>query len=84
MEKKVRIPFGGGSERTGWYALDGIKLFRVTIPKIHKNDVTTGTANSIRNQLKLTGPQFGDLLRCPMSGSDYEQLIREKLANGSI
>lgn len=69
-----------GSEMNYWYRLDDKRLFRVTTPKVHQgSSVPTGTLHQIRSSLKLSTNEFADLVRCPMSGSDYEALIRKKV-----
>jgi hypothetical protein len=42
------------------------------------------TTKSIRQQLKLSAQEFRDLVNCPMTGHDYEELIREKIGRGQI
>ena len=74
-----------GKEINCWYCLDGKRLFRVTMPKVHSGrSVPIGTMNGIRKWLKLQTSQFCDLVNCPMSSSQYEALIREKLAAGIL
>ncbi|MDP2949271.1 MAG: hypothetical protein Q8P22_07010 [Chloroflexota bacterium] len=80
LEGKVRLDFRSGRERVAWYVLDGKRRFRVRAPKIHPGDLHPGTAAGIRNDLKLTTTQFRQLVACPISGADYEQLIRQKIA----
>jgi len=78
LEQKVGLSFRTGQERNAWYILDGKKVLRVTAPKTHKGTVPKGTAGQIRNDLMLTIHEFRDLIACPISGSDYEQIIRDK------
>ena len=78
LEGKVGLQFRTGRERNAWYVLDGKRVLRVTAPKTHKGAVLPGTADQIRKNLKLTTPQFKDLIACPISGPDYEQIIRDK------
>jgi hypothetical protein len=78
LETKARLDFRAGKERNAWYILDGKKVLRVTAPKRRGATVPTGTAHEIRKNLKLTTPQFKDLIACPISGSDYEKIIRDK------
>ena len=79
----------GGKRRTtkesnAWYMLDGRRLFRVTIPKGKAGDFAIGTKKNIVNQFRLTNEQFGQLHECTLSGTDYESLIRAKMAEGKI
>lgn len=86
LEQKLSLPFRSGSERSAWYSLDGVRVLRVTIPKEKggRDSLDKGTAGQIRNQLKLDSRQFRDLAACPMSGSDYEQVVRAKQSQGLL
>lgn len=84
IEQKLRLRFRGGSERNAWFQLDGRAVLRVTMPKIHKGEVRDGTLGEIRKQLALTKPQFELLISCPMTGPEYESLIREKIRTGTL
>ena len=75
----------GGKEINLWYRLDGKRLFRVTTPKTHSGSaVPAGTLNQIVKSLKVSKDQFSDLVRCPLSGTDYETLIRNKIKAGQL
>lgn len=78
LESKIGLKFRTGQERNAWYFLDGKMVLRVTAPTTHKGDVPKGTASEIKKNLMLTTPQFRDLIACPISGSDYERIIRDK------
>lgn len=80
IDEKVR-PSGGGREDTGWFYLDGKKQLRVTVPRGH-GPLAPGTCNKIKRQLHLTNEEFRALVKCPMTSTDYEKLIREKIAEG--
>lgn len=80
LEAKVGLDFRSGRERVAWYVLEGKRRFMVHVPKKHRGDLPPGTAGAIRNDLKLTTRQFRDLVDCPISGADYERLIRQKIA----
>jgi hypothetical protein len=74
-----------GSEMNYWYCLDGKRLFRITIPKVHRgSSVPPGTLNQIKRSLKLSMSEFSDLVRCPLSGPAYEALIRQKVAEQKL
>ncbi|MCL4552884.1 MAG: hypothetical protein M1305_04945 [Candidatus Marsarchaeota archaeon] len=73
----------GSKEINHWYCLDGKRLFRVTVPKIH-GEMGTGTVKRIIQSLKLPNEQFSELVSCHMSGRDYEDSIRDKIANGTL
>jgi len=69
-------------EITGDYFLDGKYQFRVTMPNIHGNKgaISTGWLKVCRNSVFLSAGEYADLVRCPMSGDEYEDLIKEKIA----
>ncbi len=72
---KLRASPRTSGENNVWYVLDGIKVLRVTYPH-GRGDLKKGTINGIINQLKLNKAQFKDLIDCPLSAQDYEQIIR--------
>jgi hypothetical protein len=78
--KKLRAKPTGRKEQQYWYILDGVTLFRVTIPRKHSRQSTIppGTLNSIRRQLHLSREEFAEWVKCPISAEDYAALIREK------
>jgi hypothetical protein len=63
--------------------VDGKRIGRVTVPK-GRGALHPRTAGKIRDQLKLTADDFSDFVRCPMTGADYEQLLRDKVGAGLI
>jgi hypothetical protein len=83
LQTKLRLSVSSGKELQGWYCLDGKKVLRVTLPHDH-GTLPPGTANAIRNELKLDHEQFARLVQCPMKASDYEALIRTKMDAGKI
>jgi hypothetical protein len=64
--------------------IDGKAVLRVTLPKIHASDIFEGTLQEIRKQLALTKAEFDRLISCPMTGPEYEDLIRQKLQTGTL
>jgi hypothetical protein len=71
-------------EQFGDFCLDGKKQFTVKLPNVHGGNpnLSPGYQKAVRNRLRLTQAQFYDLVRCPMSRKDYENLIRSKLPPG--
>jgi hypothetical protein len=84
LERKVGLDFRQGKERNAKYELDGKVRLRVTAPKKHGADVHPGIAKAIRNQLALGTAQFLDLVNCPMTGPDFEEVVREKIRQGLL
>ena len=59
--------------------LDGKRVLRVTVPK-GRGRLHPRTAGKIRDQLKLDPEQFQRLVKCPLTGPGYEQILRDKQA----
>ena len=72
----------GTREQHGDYYLDGKFQFKVTLPNEHggSGSISTGWLKVCRDSVLLTTNEYADLVRCPMEGSKYEQLIRERIA----
>ncbi len=84
LEQKLGIDFGPGSERSGWYYHQGVKITRITLPHIHRGDIPTGTLHEIRKQTLLSTPQFTDLVECPMTSVGYIGYIGALQAKGKL
>lgn len=85
LRSKLDVDFGSGSELCGWYYLDGKKTLRVTVPKGHgHSEISHRVMKRITNSLRINEKQFDDLYRCPMSGSDFEQVIRSLNSTGKV
>ncbi len=72
----------GTREQHGDYYLDGKFQFRVTMPNIHggSGSISTGWLKVCRESVFLSTSEYADLVHCPLSGEDYEKIIREKIA----
>lgn len=68
-------------EQYGDYHLDGKFQFMVKIPNIHGGSgaVTPGLLKMCRESVRLSTKDYANLVRCPMTGEDYDQLIRERI-----
>jgi hypothetical protein len=82
---QTKTPVGkkrAGKENNLPLVIDGIQISRVTLPKVkgHSKDIPVGTMNSIRNQLLLRNDQFIDFINCPMTKSDYINILKKKFA----
>ena len=75
-ENKLEISFSGSKHRSGWYRLGQRRLFRIIIPKSHR-DWGVKTKAHILRQTKLTPDEFDELVRCPMTGPQFEARARE-------
>lgn len=73
-EEKLDIEFRRGKEFNGWYYLGDRKAARITIPKGRK-PIPPKTYKSMAFQLKLSIPQFDDLLTCPLEGDEYKRIL---------
>lgn len=81
---KLPVKFRETRERNAWYYLDGKAVFPIQAPRVHQGVVPIGTVNSIRQGLQLNTSDFQDLIACPLTATDYERIIREKLQAGTI
>ena len=78
---------GGNRETYGDYYLDGKFEFRVTMPNIHGGSGKTpspGLLKNCRSTIFLSTEQYARLVRCPMDGEEYEEIIRMKIKEGKI
>ena len=79
-ENKLRIDFRKKSkEFNGWFFLNGKKVARITVPKGRKF-LPPKTYKSMANQLKLSTPEFDDLLECPLDKKQYELILTKKIS----
>ena len=64
-----------------WYLLDGKKALRIKMPNVHggSGSMSTGFLKQIQNSLKLSTPQFVELVECPLTSEGFEVIIRSKL-----
>ena len=71
----------------GWYVLDGKKSHRICLPNIHGGRIKSISPNflqQVRRSLKLTPEEMVDLAICPMTGEDYDALMRVKRDAGEL
>lgn len=70
-----------GRERYGEFWLDGKFQFHVTLPNIHGGTtaLSTGFLKQLRKSTFLTTQQYFDLVKCPLTGERYIEIIREML-----
>jgi len=63
-----------------WYTLDDRRVLRVTLPNWHGGSqaISTGFLQQIKRSLRLTTRQFEDLVNCPLTVEEYEQIVREQ------
>jgi hypothetical protein len=81
VRQKTGAEFRSGSELNGWIYLDGVKLLRVTLPKVKGTDIDRGTARSIRDQLRLSDADFEGLYDCPFGSAQF-RIHLERVARG--
>lgn len=63
--------------------LNGKRVGRVTVPK-GRGPLHPTTAKKIRDQLKLNPDEFREFVRCPLTGPDYEERLRDLQAKDII
>ena len=81
FETKLGIRLSGSRHRSGWYTLDGRKLFRVIMPKAHSN-WSKSVQRSLLKVTELSPEEFDDLVRCPMTGPQFADRARELFPAG--
>ena len=76
LENKLGIAFRRGKHRSGSYRLpDGEHLFNVTLPHAHRS-VSKGVQRDLLRNTRLSPDEFDNLVRCPMTGPQYEARAR--------
>ncbi len=81
FETKLGIRLSGSRHRSGWYTLDGRKLFRVIMPKAH-SEWSKSVQRSLLKVTELSPDEFDDLVRCPMTGPQFADRARELFPAG--
>ena len=78
-ENKLGIKFrpSRSKEINGWFMINKTKITRITIPKGRRR-VGKGLFNVMAKQLKLSKQQFRDLIDCPLTRRDYEEILMKK------
>ena len=76
-EHKLAMEFRAGGHYVGWYFLHDVKTARLTVP-MGRKEVPPKTLKSMAEQLKLTVDEFKDLIACPLTRADYEQILTER------
>ena len=75
-ENKLAIAFGSGKHRSGWYLLNGRKLFKITIPKAHA-EWGPQAKKDFLGKTRLSSEEFDDLIRCSMTGPAFASRAAE-------
>ena len=82
LPKKLRLRIvQSNREQYGDYYLDGKIQFKVVMPNIHGGSgaVSRGLLKVCRDSVRLNTRGYFDLVRCPMTGEEYDDIIREKI-----
>lgn len=77
LSHKLGIRFEATKETNGAFYRDGIKIFKVSVPKGRKF-LPEGTYAAISRQLKISIAQFDALLDCPLKLEDYLEILKTK------
>ena len=77
VETKLNATTRSRSHNTCWYYLNDKKHHKVTIPHGRKS-LPSGTLRAIIRQLLLTPDEFDLLMECPLTGDQYEEIVRGK------
>lgn len=85
VDSKVPNPeVRNSKEQNRWAIVDGKRVLRVTLPKVHASDIKAGTLNSIRKQLHLDSDNFEAFVDCSMSATDYLAHLRALIVAGAL
>ena len=88
IPKKLKLEnVGSNGEIYGDYYLDGKYQFRVKMPNIHggsRKGLSLGLLRACRESVFLNASDYARLVQCPMSGEEYEEIIREKIKKGIL
>ena len=77
FEDKLDVDFRTRRENVGWVRIDNIKEVKVSIPHGRKKP-RVGLYNEMLKQWYLNEEEFCNLIRCPMSGDDYKNMVKRK------
>lgn len=69
FENKLRIEFRHSAHKTGWYYLEGVRLFRVSLPQGQR--WSRAVQENVRKVTRLGRDEYDALISCSMSGTDY-------------
>lgn len=64
-----------------WYYLDGKRALRIILPNIHggSGSISTGFLGKIKGSFLLKNQEFIDLVECPMSSDQFEEIVRSRI-----
>jgi hypothetical protein len=83
VDTKAPGEYRSGREEIYWVCLGGRRLFKVRVPK-GRGALGIGWQESVRKDLRLAPGEFGDFMECPMTSSDYTDVLLDKLSAGLI
>ena len=83
IENKLGIKPRVGKENNAFIELADNYSIRITYPK-GKGDLHPKTVQSIKRQTELGWDDFTDLIKCPLSASDYEKIIKKNIKHKKI
>jgi hypothetical protein len=68
-----------GSEKFGYYLVDGVRQFPVSSKAPMSGDVSPGRLSALRRYLQLSRNEFQALCQCQITGPQYHTFILDKL-----
>jgi hypothetical protein len=83
IEKKLGLKPEIGKENNVYIEFEGFERIRVTYPK-GRGDIHPKTAAFIRKQMKLGWDDFIDLVKCPLTTTEYYKLLKNRLKHKKI
>jgi hypothetical protein len=76
---KPKIPKSRSKHAKGYIYLNGIEVSKVKIPNDHNRIMKKSKSGYIAEDLKLTPAEFNDLIECPLKGTEYYQILSERV-----
>jgi hypothetical protein len=77
---KPKVPPGSRSKhQKGKIFFNKTLVARVKIPNDHQRIMRKSKSQYIAADLKLTDDEFNDLIGCPLSGSGYYEILKDKI-----
>ncbi len=80
IENKLGLKPRVGKENNVHLKIGENYFIRITYPK-GKGDLHPKTVHSIRRQTELGWDDFTDLIKCPLSAKEYENILLNRIKN---
>lgn len=75
LKNKLNIDFKPGRELNGWYFLDGKKTLKFKAQR-GRGTLSIGFQKQIESKSRLSNDDFELLIKCPLTGPNYDNKMR--------